>query len=1008
QIVTELSQIKHRARAVSSAEEPESVPRSSAGPAVARVLLFAFLALLVLETILAWQFGAARTVVPPETLAPKPRPSVWRIFDPRNIAYFPLLLVIALGAVLIHEAATDEFLGFLPSGWRSAIEHTLGVPEAAAGEGTRWKLDYMAYLTGANGADHWLAFGLILGAAVLAFAVYRAERVAARVRVPGENTPSSRPFWPLAGMRFGLLLLTLVVFLPQLRLFFEREGWPDVVILIDTSRSMSKPDDYQDDKVKSRAGMLAAQWRELAAPLVQKARRRIDELQAEKIKSPSADRLVAIDRELAEQNELLDELNSDNRLNLIKALVAGMDGDWVTALLNRRQVKVHVYQCSTKSVRLAEVIDSSGAATAVDAVRELRPLGESSQLGGAVRAVLNDFRGGSLGAIVMLTDGVTTEGDDLLAAGRHAARADVPLFFVGLGDAHEPRDLVLHDLQAEDSVNLRDRLVFDIRVSVKGNLKATSVPVRLSEKDHDGKLTELERKDVSLDPGKPVKVRLTTTPTEPGHKTYVVTADVQPDETDPTNNRVEKAVHVSDAKPVKLLYVEGRPRYEFRFLKTLLEREQATKRGNKSITLKTLLLDADWNFPAQDKTALAAFPSREELFAFDAVILGDVDPKHSKIGERNLQLLRDFVREKGGGLLFLAGEDFMPQAYRETPLADVLPVIVAPGDAAAPGERAFLEFGLVNGYRPTLTAVGQQHPIFRFATDDAQNAAIWSQLPRLMWAASGYRVKPAGEVLAVHPQLPARRGNESADSELHPLVVQQFVGAGRAMFFGFDETWRWRFREFEPRFNQFWLQTVSYLARTRVGRVEIRLDKQTPYRRNEPIRVTVRFPDDQPAPAEGTQVKVLVERSRLRRPGAAAAEGMESQSLLLTKVKGSRATFEALLTRTPEGEYKFRLAVPVVEGMKPLVECRVLPPLGELDRLRMNQSEMELAAKESRGKFYTLADAESLVDELPAGTRVSLNQPRPPWLLWNHAALFALALGLLTSEWVLRKRRRLL
>ena len=81
---------------------------------------------------------------------------------------------------------------------------------------------------------------------------------------------------------------------------------------------------------------------------------------------------------------------------------------------------------------------------------------------------------------------------------------------------------------------------------------------------------------------------------------------------------------------------------------------------------------------------------------------------------------------------------------------------------------------------------------------------------------------------------------------------------------------------------------------------------------------------------------------------------------------------------------------------------------GELDRLRMNQSEMEQAARESRGKFYSLADADNLLDDLPAGTRVTLNQPRPPWPIWNHALMFLLVIGLLTSEWVLRKRRRLL
>jgi hypothetical protein len=97
-----------------------------------------------------------------------------------------------------------------------------------------------------------------------------------------------------------------------------------------------------------------------------------------------------------------------------------------------------------------------------------------------------------------------------------------------------------------------------------------------------------------------------------------------------------------------------------------------------------------------------------------------------------------------------------------------------------------------------------------------------------------------------------------------------------------------------------------------------------------------------------------------------------------------------------------------VTGPKPRAEARVLAPPGEMELLRMNQPDLERAAEDSHGRFYTLADAERLPAELPPGVRVSLNSSGPPWLLWNHAAVFALVLGLLTAEWVLRKRKHLL
>lgn len=1008
QVVTDLGQVEVRRRVVVSTDETEATSKSTAGPAVARVLLFIFLALLVLEMILAWRFGSARTVALPDAAAPPAHVPRWRRFlSPSNLAYMPLVPLFAFALVLIHELVTGEFLGFLPAAIRSVIEQVLGVPEAAPGEGTRWKLEYLAYVTGDGNADRWLAGALLIALIAAAAVIYRMERIAARIRVPGEPPRSGRSLVGLTILRGALLATTLIVLLPQLQLYFEREGWPDVVLMYDTSRSFSAVDDFQDADADARAKKLQSVWAKLSADQMATIHQRIAEFSRMKNGESQAERLAAVDQELADLQAQLADLKGRSRLNLAKALTASED-DWLTSLLQQRQVKVHVYRCDTKAAKIDEVVDVSQVAAVLKKVRELRPTGDSSQLGSGVRTVLNDFRGASLGAVIFVTDGVVTDGEDLVQAARAAARADVPLFLVGIGDAHEPRDLILHDLQVEDVVNVRDRLIFEVRVSKKGKLDVTHAPVVLSEKKPNGELVEIKREVVALDGTRPVKVRLNTTPTEAGEKTYVITVPNVEKEVDTANNRLERRIQVADARPVRVLYIEGFPHHDYRFIKTLLEREAGSQRGNRSMIVKVLLADADKDFAQQDKSAVAEFPSREELFAFDAVILGDVDPKHAKLGERNMQLLRDFVRERGGGMLFLAGiHGSMPNAYRDTPLADVLPVV--PSDDELPEEKTILTNDLRDGYRPVLTPVGQQHPIFRFVTDDAQNAEIWQSLPTMFFSAGRYRMKPGAEVLATHPMLPARRtvGGESS-TDLHPLAVQQFVGAGRVLFLGFNETSRWRYRELELRFNQFWIQTVRYLARSRIGRIDLHLDKQTPYRRNEPIRVTVRFPDDSAPPADDVQVKVLVERNKLRNPGETTSQPLDTQTLQLTKVKGSRATYEALLVRTPEGEYKFWLAAPLVSGHKPEAGNRVLPPPGELDRLRLDQSVLEQAAKESRGKFYTLADVESLIDELPSGTRIALNQPRPPWLMWNHAVMFLLALSVLTSEWILRKRNRLL
>src|SRR5262249_12495989 len=144
-------------------------------------------------------------------------------------------------------------------------------------------------------------------------------------------------------------------------------------------------------------------------------------------------------------------LTKAHRLQLVQALLTGKDTNWIEDMLTRRKVKLHVYHCSSQKELLADVTQPDQREAAVQAIQTLQPTGKSSQLGSAVRQVLGELRGRSLTAIIMLTDGVTTEGEDLIQASSHAAQMGVPLFFVGIGDNHEARDLILHDLQVEES-----------------------------------------------------------------------------------------------------------------------------------------------------------------------------------------------------------------------------------------------------------------------------------------------------------------------------------------------------------------------------------------------------------------------------------------------------------------------------------------------------------------------------------------------------------------------------
>lgn len=914
------------------------------GPDLARWAAWALLALLAVELLLAWRMGPSRTPVGAGARPIDRRPWLRRLGT--AVALVPLALALGVALLAVRVELTGDLFGFLPDPARDAAESTIaravGVPAAPPGESNRVVPERVSVFTPDPRADHWAVAGVAVLLVGYGFGMYARERAAAggfaRVIVA-------------ALLRAAVFMAVLAAVLPQWKLVFKREGWPEVVVILDTSASMATVDDLKDPAVRAKAEQLAG----------------------------AAD------------------LPRTHRLKLAQLLLTRPGTDWLDRLLTERRVKVHVFALDLRPRPVGTASDGDDAAAVRDALLGLQPVGDESHLGDGVEAVVKQFQGGSLAAVVMFTDGVTTAGVSLPAA---AEAAGVPLYLVGVGDPWVIPDLRLTDPVFDDTVARGDTLDVRARLSARGAVPPDPARVTLYEKVGD-RLVELGHHDARpKEAGEEVK--LTYTPTEVGEKVLVIEVPPVPGEADTSNNRIERRVTVTEAKRARVLFVEGRPRYDFRFAKVLMERESERVAGNKSIEFKTVLVGASPGWSETDKSAVAleAFPTRDQLFGYDVVILGDFDPKQLPQSARALQDLADFVKVKGGGLLVMAGEHHVPAAFADTPLADVLPVV--PLDAAAPRPTPE-DRPLTEGYRPQLTPAGQRHPVFRFSPDPAEAERVWNRLPPLYWHARGYARKPAAEVLAVHPDRPAEGG---PGRESHPLALQQFAGAGRVLFLGFDETWRWRFRADEVQFNRFWLQAVRALARTRRGKAELRLDPAGPFRRGDRITVKVGFPDDAPAPGDGAVVKVRVTRSPLPNPDGSSGTGeTETQEIVLTRDRADRRQFEGVLTRTPEGVYRFALADADTTSA---AVVRVLPPATERERVDLNAPDLAAAAARSHGRFYTLATADEFFTDFKDPDRVPLNEPRPPLPLWNHPAVFGLLLAALAAEWLLRKRDRLL
>ena len=383
------------------------------------------------------------------------------------------------------------------------------------------------------------------------------------------------------------------------------------------------------------------------------------------------------------------------------------------------------------SARLAAEVDRpSDVEPAVQRLREVEATGRQTRLGDGLRQVLTELRGAPPTAVVLWTDGQTTEGEPLSKAAELASRKGVPIFVVGLGSTEPARDLELTELLVDDVVFVDDAVRFQAKLLARG-FEGQKINVRLKEREPGATDPKADREiqtiEVEAPPdGQSRRVELVHHPKTTGERTFLLEVDPRPRELQTDNNRIERDVVVRKEK-LKVLLVESEPRYEFRYLKNYLEREE-------SIDLSVVLLSSDPEYSEQDRSALPTFPAaKDDLFAYDVVIMGDADS--SFLSQSQMRNLSEFVTEKGGGLLFVAGELFNPLTYRGTPLEALLPIELA--EARNPAA-----VGPVAAFRPELTLEGRSNPIFRFGDDEAQSAQIWTELPELYWHLEAPRKKP--------------------------------------------------------------------------------------------------------------------------------------------------------------------------------------------------------------------------------------------------------------------------
>jgi len=618
----------------------------------------------------------------------------------------------------------------------------------------------------------------------------------------------------------------------------------------------------------------------------------------------------------------------------------------------------------------------AGALSAVKDGNDLNGNGHSSDLAGALDETIKRSSGMPLSAVVIASDGASNVPRDLAATLRELRARDISVFTVGVGNTTRPMDAELTRVNMPRRVLVGSRLNIEAFVALTG-YGATRVLLAIRE---DGRAVKTE--EFSFRGNDTQAVNLEIVPTTPGIHRYTVEITPLDSELTVENNKQDALVEVIQG-PMRILYVEGEPRWELgKIRESLLPNE-------KNITLVCLQRTGENKFYRQgvgNQTELVSgFPkTEEELFAYDALIIGSVEAGFFSADE--LRNIEAFVARRGGGLLALGGRlAFDGGKYKGTTLEELLPVSLTgnPIDDA----NSFLPV-----YKPQLTAAGQNHPITRLNDDHGQNQKSWNELPPISVSEVLMGVKPGASVL-----LEAKKVDGSS-SQLVPLLIQQRYGRGQTLALTASDTWRWRMRmdSKSTAHETFWRQMLRYLVSGTPLQTEV-TSEQDVYALDDTVRIVADIRDK-----KYNAVTDARATARVTKPSGVNVE----VPLKFTTLNGVN-TYDGEFKVDELGQHKIELVGS--SGTLGPLNAKSDLLVSDLNRefygAAQNSDLLKRVATETGGKYYTPSEAQKLLDDLTY--RQSPYSERVTKDLWDMPINFMLIVGLLSAEWFLRKREGL-
>lgn len=600
----------------------------------------------------------------------------------------------------------------------------------------------------------------------------------------------------------------------------------------------------------------------------------------------------------------------------------------------------------------------------------------STDLDPSLREALGPIAPGT--ALVVLTDGQhnTRGSPEEFAAVMREAKA--PIFTVGFGAEIPPPDLSLVDVVAPESVFAEEQ--FQGRLAIRDSMPP-GIPAVLRIQCSGKSLWEQTfnttgKGEREFDFSFPVRELPAASASESDKTLRLLTVQVAATgdqaalEKTRSNNARELAVHLL-AKKRRLLLLDGRPRWETRYIYNHFDRDDRWE--------VVMALD-NFSKPAAESPVQRDFPkSRDELFGFDLVILGDLSP--SRLKPEQVEWLTEFAGNRGGGLVFIDGARGQLHDWARIKSGNLLPVWFATQPATRSKEE----------YTWQIEPSAERFDALRLSDSPSANMALWPTLPAARWKALA---KPeAGAVTLASLRSPSK--------ESTPAMVFRPFGAGAVLYLASDELWRWRYQVADLYHQRLWMQIAAWIAappfQAEDKTISLGTDRLR-YAAGEQAEIRVRLRDENGAMILNGEPRAFL-----------LHQGVEVASLALEPDPTHAGVYRALTPPLKPGAYEIAVAARPADPRSNLRLSLRVDDIGnqEWATLTMNRPLLETMASTSGGRFLREEQAAS---ELP-NLLQSVDRKQTithETILWSSWWWFGAVVLLLTIEWLLRKRLRLI